>query len=108
MILRRDLNLARPLVQYRMIRAAMPELQLERLAAHCQPEDLVPQTDAEYRSFARYFAHLRGLPLQGLGIAGTVREKHPIRRQRKHILRGGTGRNYGNARADLHQPPENV
>src|SRR5258705_4597841 len=48
-ILRGDFHLARLELLDRMVRAAMAELQLERLSADGEAEDLVTQADAEGR-----------------------------------------------------------
>ena len=49
MILRRDLDLAGLEFLDRVVRAAMPELQLVGIAAHRERQDLVAETDAEHR-----------------------------------------------------------
>src|SRR5262245_60109515 len=49
MMLRRDFHLPGTHLLYRMVRATVTELQLERLAADCEAEDLMPQADAEHR-----------------------------------------------------------
>ena len=51
-ILRRDLDLAGSQLLDGMVRAAVPELQLEGLRAHRQAEDLVAEADAERRHVA--------------------------------------------------------
>src|SRR5438874_407358 len=48
-VLRRDLDAIRQLVQNRLIGATVAELQLERLAAQRQSQQLMPQADPEYR-----------------------------------------------------------
>ena len=107
-VVRSDLDLAGDLVQHRVIRAAMAELQLVRLAAERQAEDLVPQADAEDRDPADQLAHLRGLKLERLGIAGAVREEHAVGLQREHVFgRGGRG-HHRHAAADVHQPAQDV
>src|SRR5262245_199742 len=51
-ILRGNLDLARPQFLDGMVRSAMAELQLERLRAHCQTKNLVAQADAKRRNTA--------------------------------------------------------
>ena len=51
-VLRRDAHPAGAQVVHRMVDAAVPELELEALAAEREPEDLVPETDAEDRHAA--------------------------------------------------------
>ena len=64
---------------HRMVRAAMAELQLERLAAHRQTENLMPEADAEDRHAGRD-QRLRVLDriCQRRRIAGAVAEKHAV------------------------------
>src|SRR5712692_10988820 len=52
-VLRRDLDLAGCELLHRMIRAAVAELQLERGASHREAENLVTETDPEYRQVGR-------------------------------------------------------
>src|SRR5712691_4506466 len=49
-ILRRDFDLARAELLDRMVRAAVTELQLERLAADGKAQNLVAKTDSERRN----------------------------------------------------------
>ncbi len=51
-IVRRDFDFAGDLIQHRMIRAAVAELELVGLAAEREPEELVAEADAEDRHFA--------------------------------------------------------
>ena len=55
MILRRTLNLARLEILDRMIPAVVSELQLVRLPAQRQPEQLMPQADPEHRFLTLQF-----------------------------------------------------
>src|SRR5207249_5936977 len=50
-VLRRDLHAAAAVVDDRLIRPAVAELQLERLAAQRQAKQLMTETDAEQRLF---------------------------------------------------------
>ena len=50
-VVRCDFNSLAHLVENRVVRAAMPELELVGLAAECQPQELVAQADAENRDF---------------------------------------------------------
>ena len=52
-VLGRDLDLVRGEVLHRVVAAAMAELQLERLPAQRQAEDLMAEADAEDRHVAR-------------------------------------------------------
>ena len=85
-IVRRDLHLLGHVVQHRMIRAAVPELELVGLAAERQAENLMAQADAEDRFLADQFADLLRLELERLGIARPVREKHAVRLERQHVF----------------------
>src|ERR1700735_1799024 len=49
MVLRGDLDAPRAKIHHRMIRAMMPEIELVGLAAQRQPEQLMPEADAEHR-----------------------------------------------------------
>src|SRR4026209_1721972 len=49
MILRRDFYFARAKLLDRVIRTAMPELQLEGIATNRQAKDLMAEADAEHR-----------------------------------------------------------
>ena len=63
-IVRGDFDVAGDLVEHRMIRAAVAELQLVGFAAQREAEDLMAQADAEDRLFADQLAHLLRLELR--------------------------------------------
>ena len=65
-------------VEHRLIRAAMAELQLVRLAAERQAEQLMAETDAEDRLLAEQAANRVDRVVERLGIAGAVREEHAV------------------------------
>ena len=72
MVLRRDLDRARFEILHRMIRPAMTELQLERLRAARQTEQLVPQADSENRLLAQQAADGADRVFQRLRVAGAI------------------------------------
>src|SRR6185295_2432374 len=107
-VVRRDLDASGNLVEHRMIRAAMAELQLERLSTERESGDLLTQTDAEDRHAPDKFANLRDLKFERLRIPGSVREKHTIRLQREHIFGGRPGGNHRKSAPYMHQAAQNV
>ena len=74
-------------IEHRMIRAAMAELQLVRLAAKREPQDLMPQADPEDGTFPISFCTCASLQLERLRIAGTVGKKHAVGLERQRHLR---------------------
>src|ERR1043166_6577813 len=106
MIVRCDLHSAGNFVENRVIRAAMPEFELVRLATQRQPQDLVAEADAENRSPADQLSHLSSLILQRFGIAVPIREKTPLRLKRKPASGGRGRRPPGQPAAGLPQPAQ--
>jgi len=80
MILRGNLHLAGQKILHRVIRAVMPEFQLERLPAEGQAAKLVTQADTKDRHTPRELANVFNSVGDRLGIAGAVREKTPLGR----------------------------
>ena len=78
-VLRGDFDRARFEILHRLIRAAMAELELERLRAAGQAEQLVAQADAEDRLLAQQAADRADRVVERLRIAGAVREEHAVR-----------------------------
>ena len=56
----------------------MPERKLEGLVPGSEGEQLVAETDPEERHAADQLAHNGDLVLEGLGVAGTIREEHSV------------------------------
>src|SRR5438445_796001 len=106
--MRCDLDLLRHLIEDGVIGAAMAELQLVRLTAQRQPQDLMPQTDSEDRLFPDQSPDLFRLVLKRLGIARTVREKNTIGLESQHVLGRCARRNHSDTRTHLYEPSENV
>ena len=72
---------------HRMVGAAMAELQLERLAADGEAENLVAEADAEHRH-ARTFdqlAHVVDRVRQRRGIAGAVAQEDAVGLDRQQV-----------------------
>ena len=73
-------------VQHRLVRAAVAELELERLGAAGQAEQLVAQADAEDRLLAEHAADRVDRVVERLGIAGAVGEEDAVGLVRQHLL----------------------
>src|SRR5256885_13746805 len=75
-------------ILHRVVRAMMPELHLHGPRPGCEPHELVAEADPESRNTG-----VDDLPdgaygvVAGLGVARTVRQEHPVGRERKSILR---------------------
>ena len=78
-ILRGNLDLSGLLVEDRLIRPPMTELQLERLAAQSESEQLLPQADAKNRLFAEQAAYRLDRITQRFRVSGTIGKKHSVR-----------------------------
>src|SRR5947207_15124481 len=90
-ILRGDVDPPGAEVLHRLIPAAVPELQLERLPAEGEGQKLVPEADAQERDASRELpARLdggRGDVRVG-GISGAVRQDDTIRLQGEDLVQG--------------------
>src|SRR6266511_3706171 len=100
MVLRGDLDTAGEEILDWMIGAVVTELELLRLSAERQAENLVAEADAEDRRLADEPAHRLHEIGHGFGIARAVREEYPVRLPLEH---GGGRRIRGH---DLHSTPE--
>src|SRR5260221_7427887 len=87
MVLRRDLDATRREVFHRLVAAAVAELELVRLAAEREREELMPEAYSEDRFFADEATHRVDRVADRGGIAGTVREKNSVGREAEHVLR---------------------
>ena len=85
-IVRGDLHFVRDLVQHRMIRAAMSELEFVGFAAQREAEDLMAQANSEDGLLSDQFANLLRLKSQRLGIAGTVGEENAVRVEAQDVF----------------------
>ena len=89
-ILRGDFDLAGAELLHRMIRAAMAELQLERLAADSEAKNLVSEADAERRNVRLdHVANVVDGIRQRGGIARPVAEEDAVRLDRQQIAARG-------------------
>ncbi len=102
-VLRRDLDRARLQILHRMIRAAVAELELERLRAAGQAEQLMAQADAEDRLLAQQAADRVDRVFERLRIAGAVGEEHAVGLLGQHLL--GRRRAGQNRHAATHGRP---
>ena len=66
------------------------------------------EANPENRHPARELAHGLGGVIEGLRVAGTIREKNAVRLESQHLLRARLGRHHDDAAAAVHQPPQNV
>src|SRR6185437_11769005 len=89
-----DLDLAGRLLPHRMVAAVVAELELVGLAAQRQPDQLVPEADAEDGHAAQEPANALHRIRARLRIAGAIREKHAVRLQRQHFRRWRLGRHH--------------
>jgi hypothetical protein len=81
-ILARDEDAPGIQILHRMIGAVMAELHLHGARAACQPEDLMPETDAKHRQIGfQEILHGANGVVARLRIPGTVGEKDAIRAQ---------------------------
>ena len=88
-IVRGDFDLAGELVQHRMIRAAMAELQLVGLAAEREAEDLMAEADAEDRRLADQLADVVDLRVRAArDRPGRSRETRRRASARARLRRG--------------------
>ena len=87
-VLRRDFDLAGGQIFHRLIAAVMTELELVRPAAESEAQNLMPETNAEDRSFADQLLHVLFRIRYRIGIAWAVGKKNSIGIERKHVLRG--------------------
>ena len=108
MVLRRNLHLLRQQILHRVIRAVMPELQLERLPAQRQTAQLMPQANSENRHAPHQFPNIRNRVMNRLRISRPIRQKHPVRFQRQHVFCGSLRRNHGHVAVVIHQQSQNV
>ncbi len=85
----------------RMVRTAVPELELVGVTAKGQAQDLVSQADAHHRTPADQAAHsLHGIP-DILGVARAVAEHHAMRPVAQDLLGGSSRRRQINAAVAL-------
>ena len=79
MVLRRDRDLPGAQIFYRLVPAAVTELQLESPAADGESENLVTEANAKDRFFAQQSPQRFVRVRHCRGIAGTVREENAVR-----------------------------
>src|SRR5208282_6579123 len=87
-ILRGDFNFPREEIFHRMIRAVVPEFQLESLAAESEAAELVSEAGAEDRDASEQLADIRDGVRDRLRIAGAIRQENTVRLQRENVRRG--------------------
>src|ERR671919_1885814 len=100
-ILRRNRNLAAPQIFYRLVRAAMAELQFERRSPESEAENLMAETNPENRLLTYQIVHRLMRVGQRSWIARTVGKKNSIGIEREHFLCGSGCRDNSNAEAFL-------
>src|SRR5205814_8140437 len=77
---------------HRMVRAVVAEGELERRQAERKAEELVAEADPEDGHLAEELPDGGDAVADRLGIAGTVREKHPIGIRSEQLRRRRRGR----------------
>ena len=77
-VLRGDLDLAGGQIHDRLVAAVVAELELVGAAAEREPEDLVPEADAEDRHLAEQRARRSRRVRHGGGIAGAVGQEDAV------------------------------
>ncbi len=92
-----------------MIRAVMPEFQLERFAAEREPAKLVAQANPEHRHAAKQLANIFDRRMStGSGSPGPFERNTPSRLHRQHIFRGSLRRDDRHIAAVIHQQPQDI
>src|SRR3970282_1576677 len=92
-----DVDAAGPQVLHRVVGAAMPELQLERLRTEGAAEELVGEADAEHRPLADQRFHGGDGVVQERRVARAGGEHDAVRLQGEDIAGGGGAGDGGNA-----------
>src|SRR5260370_37127910 len=104
----RDGHFAGAQILYRLVGAAMAELQLKRRSAEREAENLMAETDPEDRPFTHQIMHGFVGIWQGRRIARTIGEKNPIWIQRQRFVGACGCRDNSNFKAFLAQEPKDV
>ena len=78
-VMRCNFHPSRLVIDDRMVRAAMTELQFVRLAAERKAKNLMPQTDAENGRFPNQPLHVIDLRMKRFRVAGAVGKKNSVR-----------------------------
>src|SRR5919106_824009 len=86
---------------YRLVRAAMAELQFERRSPESEAENLMAETNPENRLLTHQIVHRLMRVGQRSWIARTVGKKNSIGIEREHFLCGSGCRDNSNAEAFL-------
>ena len=90
-VLRGDLDFAGFQILYRLVRAAMTELELESLSSECLSQNLVAESNAKHRNARiQQRLHFPDNVIQRGGIAGAVGKKNPGGLELQRV--GGAGR----------------
>src|ERR1700675_3937897 len=103
-VLRSDLDAPRAQIHHRMIRAMMPKIELVSLPAQRQPQQLMPEANAEHRLLAQ---NARGGSVsvrQRSRVPRSVREKHAGGIVREYLLRGRRRRDHLYAKSGRDEP----
>jgi hypothetical protein len=109
MVLAGDEHLARLQVLDRVVGAVVAELHLHRLRARGEPEQLVPEADAEGgNARAHDLADRLDRVLARLRIPGAIGEEHAVGLERHRFLRAGGGREHRHLAAALGEVPQDV
>src|SRR5436190_154452 len=108
MILRGNRNLAAPQIFYRLVRAAMAELQFEGRSAEGEAENLMSKTNSENRFLIHQIVHRLVCVGQRSWIARPVGKKDSVGIDGQHFVRSCRGRDNRNGEAFLAQQAQDV
>ena len=108
MVLRGDLDPPRAQIHHGVICAMMPKIELVSLPAQRQPQQLMPETNAEHRFLAKNARDGSVSVRQRRRIARPVREKHSVGIVREYLLCSRRRGNHFDAKSGRNQPPQNV
>ena len=109
MVLAGDHHHARVEILYRVVGTVVAMTHFQGLGAGGQGQQLVAETDAEYRNIGfQDFLDRLDRVVARLGIARTVGEEHAIRIERQHVTGRSLCRYHGQAAATGNQHTQNV
>src|SRR3972149_6972716 len=95
--------------EHGVIGAVMAEFHFYRARAGGEPEELMPEADAEDgQAGVHDCANRRDCIVAGLGVAGSVRQKHTVGLHPQNLLGRGLGRHDGQPATARGEHPQNV
>src|SRR4051812_10446455 len=103
MVLGGDLDRARREILHGLVHAAVAELELVRLSADGEGEELVAETNPEERALSEQSLHGVDGVGHGRGIAWAVRYEDAVGGEIEDLRGGGPGGDHGDAAAGVDQ-----